>query len=712
MKPTHRAILVFATASLLSAQDYHVNPAGSDAADGLSPETAVATISQAARIAQAGDRVIINSGIYRETVRPSHSGTADAPLVFTAAPGARVVISGADPISGWTRSADGSYVAAMPGDFFTSTINQADQVFIAGVMIHEARWPNYGNDLSLPAKATIDAYGGKDADGHFTIARFTDAELVSLAGSDLQGAMIHLQPNAMDQGWGWTLSGTVTGIADNELTLRTTNQSGKDGGKGEYAVGARYHLFGHRALLDAPGEWFHDRASGQLILRPLTDAAPTQVEAKRRDWGFDLSERSHVTVTGIRFFACSLTTDAKAGGDGIGYHGDGSARYPWRPRGFVAPSSSVVVADCHFRYLNHFTDVSGHFFLQWGQNTGVVLAGEDHRIEHCIIERTAGNGLQLSGRRHRALGNLIRDVDYATVDCAGIQTGIQTMAEDFEIAYNSIERCARSGMSLRGLTNSRPGSGITRIHHNLVQDWLLQDSDGGAFYAISQDGGFTRIDHNRFIGRSDPSATPKGGMFYGAYFDYSKGFILDHNLITNCATPIQVTREFDPKGEKRNDLIIVHNTGIGNDAPWSRPFNQSLGRGSLVQANLLKVAAFTKPDGKPENHWPAYGEECIARNNAIYGNQVGAYWTKAKAFNPLDILLADPLLENDGSFAPQAVSPLVDAAEPTTAIQRLGIDVTIPADPVIGAAADIGAIERGAPRWAVGANEAVRTRSW
>ncbi len=54
------------------------------------------SIGAAAQVAGAGDCVIIGAGIYRELVAPSRGGKEGCPLTFCAAPGARVIVTGAD----------------------------------------------------------------------------------------------------------------------------------------------------------------------------------------------------------------------------------------------------------------------------------------------------------------------------------------------------------------------------------------------------------------------------------------------------------------------------------------------------------------------------------------------------------------------------------------------------------------------------------------
>jgi hypothetical protein len=80
-----------------------VNPALAGAAD-TNPGTAsqpLLTIARAATLVQPGDVVLIHSGVYREKVVIQTSGTPAEPIRFEAAPGAQVVVTGADPLTGW-----------------------------------------------------------------------------------------------------------------------------------------------------------------------------------------------------------------------------------------------------------------------------------------------------------------------------------------------------------------------------------------------------------------------------------------------------------------------------------------------------------------------------------------------------------------------------------------------------------------------------------
>jgi len=61
------------------------------------------TINRAAQVVEPGDTVIVKAGIYREHVRLTRNGRAGAPITFLADPPGSVILTGADPITGWER---------------------------------------------------------------------------------------------------------------------------------------------------------------------------------------------------------------------------------------------------------------------------------------------------------------------------------------------------------------------------------------------------------------------------------------------------------------------------------------------------------------------------------------------------------------------------------------------------------------------------------
>jgi hypothetical protein len=75
------------------AKEYYVSPQGDDSSPGTSVQQPLRTINKAAQVAEAGDVVDILAGQYVERIRPTASGTADAPVTYRKAGSGEVVIT-------------------------------------------------------------------------------------------------------------------------------------------------------------------------------------------------------------------------------------------------------------------------------------------------------------------------------------------------------------------------------------------------------------------------------------------------------------------------------------------------------------------------------------------------------------------------------------------------------------------------------------------
>ena len=105
-------------ASLATAKEFHVG-AGHP----------LKTISAAAELAQPGDTIIVHEGIYREEVNPPRGGLSDAQrIVYTAAPGEKVVIKGSEAVKGWTHVENDTWKVTLPNSFFGDFNPYADPI--------------------------------------------------------------------------------------------------------------------------------------------------------------------------------------------------------------------------------------------------------------------------------------------------------------------------------------------------------------------------------------------------------------------------------------------------------------------------------------------------------------------------------------------------------------------------------------------------------
>jgi alpha-N-arabinofuranosidase len=100
------------------ATEFHVAASGSDTNAG-SKNAPFKTIQQAAGVAQPGDVITVHAGVYRERVDPPRGGADHAQrIVYQAAPGEKVVITGSEPVKGWVKVTHDTWKMTLPNKFF------------------------------------------------------------------------------------------------------------------------------------------------------------------------------------------------------------------------------------------------------------------------------------------------------------------------------------------------------------------------------------------------------------------------------------------------------------------------------------------------------------------------------------------------------------------------------------------------------------------
>ena len=343
------------------ARDVFVSPSGSDNGPG-SRETPFASLAKATDILQPGDTCYLREGVYREVLRPARSGTESAEITFRAWSGEKVVISGADALTGWRDDGNGVWSAAMDW-----TLGDGDQLFDGDGMLSEARWPAAGdNFLFHPVRALI-ASGSANTlvcpEIPGTAADWTGAQLWCAGGA----AWIC-----------WTTRITSYDPASHTLTFDRKFDKW-------YAPknGNLFSLRGVRPALHAPGQWFHDTAAKRLLLIPPVGKTPSgmTVEAKRRKIAIDLTDRSHVRLTGITLHAGSLVTNSS--------------------------SRHLTLEKLTGRHLAHSFTGSG------SDDAGVLIDGTGHLVLNCDFGISSGSVLTTRGADHRIINNFLHQGSYA-----------------------------------------------------------------------------------------------------------------------------------------------------------------------------------------------------------------------------------------------------------------------------------------------------------
>lgn len=146
----------------VSARVFVVNnraPGADDAGEGTD-ERPLRTINAAAAQARAGDTVRVRAGVYRERVLPEASGKADAPIVYEAVKGERVVVKGSEFwTNGWTavEGMDGVFRSPIDTGFFGKIPNPyAVQLYVSpGAHGIEPARPVPEDQLDKPWKRTL-----------------------------------------------------------------------------------------------------------------------------------------------------------------------------------------------------------------------------------------------------------------------------------------------------------------------------------------------------------------------------------------------------------------------------------------------------------------------------------------------------------------------------------------------------------------------------
>ncbi|MFB7842451.1 right-handed parallel beta-helix repeat-containing protein [Microbacterium sp. NPDC056052] len=554
----------FAAPTELSGRVLYVSPDGDDEATGLTSQAGLRTISACAAMAGAGDTCVVADGVYRESVFPNDGTT------FTAAPGAKPVITGADVIEQWQpdvelSSAQGVPIFAAPAVLrrgYDATIDPgndniaANQVFSEGAMLPEAQYPE-PEDVTLPTRVEASILPGSQRAGSLTEAglpvfRSTDEMIIVFSG-------------------GWTtVTGVVTG--QEETGELSYDLIGSDAANiNPPQTGNRYfRLHGSPELLTQPGEWFYD-ADGQRLLVATDGSAPTAIEAKTRNYAFDLRGHKDVTISGFAIRASTIMTDEA--------------------------SSSITIERIDGQYLSHYQTQQlrpselKSIYSSHKTDTGIVLRGTGNTLRDSTIRYSAGNGVFVSGTQQTVRNNLIEDVAYSGSYTSGIS--ISPGASDILIERNTIARVARDGINMNYIVGAPRTLKNIRITGNDISAYGQLQHDLGAVYVCCDiDMSGSRVDHNVIH-----DATRRAGseLYVALYFDNGTFNVLaDHNLTYNNGYGVGTNPYLTARPTRGEGLRFYNNTFY---EPGGMSFFRTHGPGSAFQNNLaLRGRAPGGPD--------------------------------------------------------------------------------------------------------------------
>ena len=448
---------------------YYVSPIGSDSGPGTMAAP-LRSIGKAAELLRPGDTCFVEPGIYRETVRPGMSGSPGQPIRYVAATSGEVVVTGSEPVTNWERHKGQLYRAKVG--------RKIDQLFVNGSMLTMARAPNAGVAPFEPRtfKAAID--------GVKVVVDGLESKVVN----EWRGGRI----------WALGGAGCVAGTA--RIAGQTNNVLLLAGSPPLHRKGrAKVYLEGMAAGLDRDWEWYVE--DGYVYLRLPQDVKPVTIEAEasRRLWGFDLSARSHVMVSGFRVLAAAVNMDG---------------------------ASHCVVDRCRFRWPGFRRDIRGGFnrdpdMTILSEGLGLVMSGHDNAIRNSVVAYCMGDGISVWGVSNVVENCVVHDCNLSASDCAPVTaTGI-----GHHILGCTIYNAGRSGLLHRRLKRGR-------IEGNHIHHVGLMTSDLGGTYTYWTDGAGTVLTRNRIHDVHCPGYGGSGIYCHTCWASCPHGCIGDDTLLS------------------------------------------------------------------------------------------------------------------------------------------------------------------------------------
>lgn len=457
-----------------AALELHISPRGDEAGDGSGAHPfatlerardGVRAIRKSGPLPAGGVTITLHAGTY-ELARPlaltaEDAGTAESPIVYRAAPGEEVRITGGKRVGGWHVVTDPAVLARLD-PAARGHIVQADLKAL-GITEYGQIGGGFGKDGGPGLELFF-------RDQPMTIARYPNEGFITIA--DVHGPTKIDRPRAKacvegdisydaahadrlarwkDEQEPWALGYWLHDWAEERQRIASIDPAAQ-----RLTLAPPHHHYGYRkggwfygfnllCEIDRPGEWYLDRSAGTIYLWPPDDGtAPIQdgeATVSIVDTLVALKGAHHVTFRGFTFEAARGTAVS------------------------IENANNNRVEDCTLRNIG-----------SWA----VSISGEKSGVSNCEITGTGDGGIRLSGGDRRTL------------------TPAHLTAENNHIHHWSRwNRMNRQGIALAGVGNRAANNHLhdsphTAIHFsgndhtielNEIHRVCTESNDAGAIYA-------------------------------------------------------------------------------------------------------------------------------------------------------------------------------------------------------------------------------------
>src|SRR5262245_4131065 len=268
---------------------YYVSPTGNDAASGISPDSAFATLGAAVKAMAASgtaDTTYVLNGTYYLNGAGLSLTSANSNDTITAYQDAKPVISGgsAVPSTGWTVGANGIWSAQL------NNTNGVEQFTVNGQSQTLARYPN-----EVPS----DPIKGGWLWAQALPAGYNPSNQIAYNPADFpagQPPTVGEKVSIFDAAdWSSNLL-TISAVDTSQHIITFAESSWFNLG-----AGSRYFVSGAQPLLDQPGEWYFNQATQTLYYRPPAGFDGSGAVVSGNTSILNISNAQNITIHGLSF---------------------------------------------------------------------------------------------------------------------------------------------------------------------------------------------------------------------------------------------------------------------------------------------------------------------------------------------------------------------------------------------------------------------------